>query len=426
VSRCTVLAHREAVQHRVAASALALALLAAPLASQTTHASCSATAGSLTPASWSATAGPSGASAPSSASSNSGPSLTVVADIPLPGAAKRFDYQSLDTTTGRLYISHMRGDRLDVFDTRAGKLIASLEGFPGATGVWSVPSLHHVYVSVTGRHEVAVVDDRTLKVLARVSGADFPDGIAYAPAENRIFVSDENGSADLVIDGASNAKAGLIELGGEAGNTHYDAPSHCILVAVQTKNDLVAIDPASQRIVARYPMSCDHPHGFLIDEPHRLAFVTCEGDSRLLVVDLRSMRTTATFRVAEGPDVLAFDPALRRLYVASESGSLAAFDERDWTLTPRGEYHAAHSHTVAVDPSTHRVYLPLQDVGGKPVLRILKPSADQDPTWREATPHPPRVAGLRPAGPGRALRQSRELRRRPTCFSRARAGPGGV
>jgi hypothetical protein len=26
------------------------------------------------------------------------------------------------------------------------------------------------------------------------------------------------------------------------------------------------------------------------------------------------------------------------------------------------------------------VYLPLQDVGGKPVLRILKPSADQDPT----------------------------------------------
>ena len=315
------------------------------------------------------------ASAPIRASSKGGAPLTVVADIPLPGAAKRFDYQSLDTTTGRLYISHMRGDRLDVFDAHAQKLVASLEGFPGATGVWVVPSLYHVYVSVTGRHVVAVVDDRTLKTIAQVKGADFPDGIAYAPDERRVFISDKNGGADLVIDGVTNAKLGVIALGGEAGNTHYDAVSHCVLVAVQTKNELVAIDPGSEKIVSRYPMPCDHPHGFLVDEPNRVAFVTCEGDSRLLVVDLRSMRTTETQRVAEGPDVLALDPGLHRLYVASESGSLAVFEAQGAALLPLGEYRAPHSHTVAVDPATHRVYLPLQDIDGKPVLRILEPAA---------------------------------------------------
>jgi DNA-binding beta-propeller fold protein YncE len=356
----------------------ALALLSAPLASQTASPACIATPSSLTPSSWSAPAS-GGARAPTRADPHRNVPLTIVADVPLPGAAKRFDYQSLDTTTGRLYISHMRGDRLDVFDTRAGKLVASLEGFPGATGVLAVPSLHHVYLSVTGRHEVAVLDDRSLEVLARIAGADFPDGIAYAPGERRIFVSDENGGADLVIDGISNSSIGRIDLGGEAGNTHYDAPSHCILVAVQTKNELVALDPASQRIVARYHMGCDHPHGFLIDEPNRLAFVTCEGDSRLLVLDLRSMRTTATLRVAEGPDVLALDPALARLYVASESGALAVFHEHDGTLTSLGEYRAPHSHTVAVDPSSHRVYLPLQDVDGKPVLRILAATEHRGP-----------------------------------------------
>lgn len=325
----------------------------------------------MTPASWSAPpASPVSLTPPSAALKSDAP-LSIVADVPLPGAAKRFDYQSLDTTTGRLYISHMRGDRLDVFDTRAGKLVASLEGFPGATGVWAVPSLHHVFVSVTGKHEVAVVDDRSLKVVARIAGADFPDGIAYAPREQRIFVSDENGGADLVIDAIANAKIGRIDLGGEAGNTHYDAVSHCIVVAVQTKNELVALDPASQRIVARYRMACDHPHGFLIDEPHRVAFVTCEGDSRLLVLDLRSMRTTASLKVAEGPDVLAFDPGPQRLYVACESGSLVVFEERHGALIPLGAHRAPHAHTVAVDPSTHRVYLPLQDIDGKPVLRIL-------------------------------------------------------
>jgi hypothetical protein len=35
--------------------------------------------------------------------------LKTVADIPLPGGATRFDYQSLDPATGRLYLSHMGG-----------------------------------------------------------------------------------------------------------------------------------------------------------------------------------------------------------------------------------------------------------------------------------------------------------------------------
>ena len=334
-----------------------------------TAASCTAARTSMTPTGWSAAR--TGSSVPVRPSAAP---LALVADVPLPGPAKRFDYQSFDPANGRLYISHMRGDRLDVFDTRTSTLVASNEGFPGATGVWVVPERHRVFVSVTGRHEVLVVDDRTLAVVASVGGAAFPDGIAYAPAEDRVFVSDESGGVDLVIDATRATRVGLIALGGEAGNTHYDAPSHCIVVAVQTRNELVAIDPASQKVVARWLVPCDHPHGFLIDEPERLAFVSCEGDSKLLVVDLRTMRTTATLPVAEGPDVLAFDPGLRWLYVASESGSLSVFGERNGTLTPVGVYRAPHSHTVAVDPSTHRVYLPLQDVGGRPLLRILVPT----------------------------------------------------
>jgi DNA-binding beta-propeller fold protein YncE len=226
---------------------------------------------------------------------------------------------------------------------------------------------------VTGRHEVDVVDDRTLAVVARVAGARFPDGIAYAPNEQKVFVSDESGGADLVIDARTNAKLGVIPFGGEAGNTHYDALSHCILVAVQTKNEVVAIDPESDRIVQRYGMPCDHPHGFLIDEAHRLAFVACEGDSQVLIVNLRTMKMMHSLKIPAEPDVLAFDPGLQRLYIGCESGAVAVFEERDGSLTSLGVYRAPHAHTVAVDPTSHKVYLPLQDAGGKPVLRILSP-----------------------------------------------------
>lgn len=38
--------------------------------------------------------------------------LKTIADVPLPGPAVRFDYQSRDPTTGRLYIAHMNADHL--------------------------------------------------------------------------------------------------------------------------------------------------------------------------------------------------------------------------------------------------------------------------------------------------------------------------
>jgi hypothetical protein len=56
--------------------------------------------------------------------------LKKVADVPLSGPAVRFDYQSLDPSQGRLYISHMSADQLIVFDTSKRAIVATLDGFP--------------------------------------------------------------------------------------------------------------------------------------------------------------------------------------------------------------------------------------------------------------------------------------------------------
>jgi hypothetical protein len=327
---------------------------------------CAAAPGSLTPSSWRAPARD-GNAAPRAG-------LTLVATVPLPGPANRFDYQSVDAQSHRIYINHMDAGQTLVFDADRNRIVATIDGVPRATGVWAVPRHHQVYISAAGAHQVAIADDSAFRIVARVGGARFPDGIAYAPDADKVFVSDESGGADLVIDAHTNARRSVIPLGGEAGNTHYDSVSHCVLVAVQTKNQLVAIDPTSERIVERYDVpGSDHPHGFLVDEPDRLAFISCEGNAALIVIDLRTMKPLQRIAVGDDPDVLAWDPGLRRLYVASESGVLSVFALDGRVLRPAGEVRAPHAHTVAVDPRTHRVYLPLQDIGGKPVLRIYEP-----------------------------------------------------
>jgi DNA-binding beta-propeller fold protein YncE len=305
------------------------------------------------------------------------PNATIfqpIAEVPLPGGASRFDYQSLDATSGRLFVAHMGADQMIVFDTRTQQVIKTIEGIQTPTGVLAVPELGRIFVAAAGSHDVAVIDAKSLEVIAQTGQIGFPDGLDYAPAAKQVFVSDESGGGELVIDATTNAVVTTIDIGGKAGNTHYDPGSGCILVAVQSQNQLAVIDPTTDRLVGRYDLDadCQTPHGFLIDAPRRQAFVTCEDSATLLVVDLQSMAVTDTYPVGEGPDVLAFDPGWRRLYVASESGIVSVFDELGSELQPVGEYRAPHAHSVAVDPRTHRVYLPLEDVGGEPVLRILE------------------------------------------------------
>ena len=342
---------------------IAAMLASAPVRSQT---ACFATPSSLTPVGWHS---PVRATTPPPKTG-----LSLVREIPLPGPANRFDYQSVDPASGRIYMNHMNAGRTIVFDANNGKVVAEVADVPRATGVWAVPSHHQVYVSAAGNHEVAIIDDRTLKITSRVGGIRFPDGIAYAYGADKVFVSDESGEADVVIDPKTARKRSTINLGGEAGNTHYDSVSHCILVAVQTRNQLVAIDPVSERIVARYDLpGSDGPHGFTLDEPDRLAFISSEGNGNLQVVDLRTMRMTQNIKVPDDPDVLAWDPSWRRLYVAAESSALTAYVLEGNILRPLGQIRAPHAHTVSVDPRTHLVYVPLENLNGRPVLRIYEP-----------------------------------------------------
>lgn len=78
--------------------------------------------------------------------------------------------------------------------------------------------------------------------------------------------------------------------------------------------------------------------------------------------------------MGQDPDVLAFDASLQRLYVASESGTVSVFTTSSAAPRKVGQGHLADAaHTVAVDQTTHRVYFPLQNVSGRPVLRVMEP-----------------------------------------------------
>jgi DNA-binding beta-propeller fold protein YncE len=70
-----------------------------------------------------------------------------------------------------------------------------------------------------------------------------------------------------------------------------------------------------------------------------IAYVACDSDDRLLVIDLNARKVVGAMPLGHDPDVLVDDPELKRLYVASESGVLSVFDmairssRRSWAMS---------------------------------------------------------------------------------------------
>ncbi|MDB5041102.1 MAG: hypothetical protein JWN27_1828 [Candidatus Eremiobacteraeota bacterium] len=306
----------------------------------------------------------------------SGPGLPLrlVGDFPLTGNANRFDYASMDPAHGRLWLAHMGDGSVEAFDVKTNRVVLTVPLSPSASVRGILVANGKVYAAAQGLNGVVVLDGSTGKRLTTVTAGDV-DGLAYDPITQRVFVSDESGGRDTVIDARTDRAIGTVALGGEAGNTQYDPVSRHIFVGVQDRNELAEIDPAALKIVRRYELpGCASSHSVAIDPGERAAYVGCQQNFRLVRLELPTARVTGSGAVGVGVDVLALDPGLHRLYVASESGVVSVYDVGDGALRRVAQaFLHLNAHVVGVDPSTHRVYFPLQNVGGKPVMRVMEP-----------------------------------------------------
>ncbi|MER6123094.1 YncE family protein [Streptomyces sp. NPDC001795] len=302
--------------------------------------------------------------------------LRPVAKVALPGDNSRFDYASLDPDRHLLFIAHLGASQVIEVDVRTNHVVRTIDNLPGVHGVLVVPALHRVYATATEANQVAAIDETTGTVLHRSPTGDYPDGLAYDPGHHTVWTTNESGGSETVVDATTGAVRGTVTLGGEAGNVAYDPTTRQMLVDVQTRNELAVIDPTALHITRRMPLpGCGHDHGLTLAPADRLAFVACDGNARLLTVDLTTWRVTGSDQVGQDPDVLAYDPAARHLYVAAESGWVTTADNHDRHLIVTGRAHLADgAHVVAVDPTTHLSYYPVpHGSDGHSALLVYRP-----------------------------------------------------
>jgi DNA-binding beta-propeller fold protein YncE len=313
----------------------------------------------------------------------SGQTLKEIAKFDLPGpSGKRFDYLTIDEDDRYLISAHLAAGQTYVVDLGTNKVIATIADTPGAEGVEYAPGFKKFYTSNAGHNTIGVVNLEHMKVVKKLPTEKKPDGSTYAAPFHKLCVSDERGRAEAIVDVTKDAIIKTLHFDRETGMPQYDPVARKVYVNLQDQNVFAIIDPATDEVVGRYPVGrCKGNHGMALDPEHHRAFLSCEGNNLMTVFDLDKNQPIAFLPMANDPDVIRFDPGLDRIYAACYSGAISVFHQDDPNHYRKLEdfpvQHAIHS--LAVDPSTHRLYTPEQEEDHKPVARMVVYEAVTNP-----------------------------------------------
>src|SRR5712692_6195631 len=302
------------------------------------------------------------------------PKLKKVTEFDLPGpGGKRFDYLTIDTDDHYLLSAHLAAGQTYVIDLHTNKVVATVGDTPGVEGIEYVPELKKFYTSNAGDNTIGVVDLREMKVVKKLQTEKKPDGSAYAGPFHKLYVSDERGKAEAIVEVTKDEIVKTLHFDSETGMPQYDPVAKKVYVNLQDQNIFAVIDPVTDEVVGRYSVGrCKGNHGMTLDPDHHRAFL-CEGNELMTVFDLDKNQPIAFLPMAGGPDVIKFDPGLKRIYVACSSGAISVFQMDDPDHYRKLEDFPVQKkvHSLAVDAETHRLYAPEQEADGKAVARMV-------------------------------------------------------
>src|SRR5207253_3957141 len=198
--------------------------------------------------------------------------LQLKQTIPLPSVERRIDQLDLDAANERLFVCALGNNTVEVLDLRKGQRIHSITGL----------------------------------------GA--PQGIAYLPEIDRLFIANDKSGICKIYDAKSYQAVGEINFKDDADNVRYDDVSKRIYVGFGTGG--IGIISASEGKIIGAIKLAEHPEAFELEKQGHSIFVNVPNARQVSVVDREKNEVIATWKTdgASANFPMAFDEANHRLF----------------------------------------------------------------------------------------------------------------
>jgi YVTN family beta-propeller protein len=271
-----------------------------------------------------------------------------------------WDYLTLSPNGDRLFVAHM--NKIEVLDTSNGKIVGEIPA-NGAHGIALVPE-RNLGFSTNGRAgTVTVFDLDTLKPRTEIKAGENPDAIIYDPHSKDVIVMNGRSKDLMAIDPATLRVIATVPLGGKLEFAAADE-GH-VYVNVEDLGEIAAVNTKTWKQDQRWKLNgCEEPSGLALDAKRNVLFSVC-GNKVMVLVSTKDGKQVATLPTGAGTDAAKFDPELKRAFASNGEGTLTIVQESEkGKYDVRGNVETARgARTMALDPKTHKIYLATAEFG---------------------------------------------------------------
>ena len=280
-----------------------------------------------------------------------------VTKIPI-GGEGGWDILTIDSNAQRLYLSH--ATKVVVVDLSKNAVVGEIADTPGVHGFLAVPELQRGFSSNGKENKASVVDLKTLRTISKIETGESPDALVYDSKRGEVYIFNHRGNSVTIIDAKTSNVVATVSLGGGPEFAAIDSAADRAYVNIEDKSEVVAIDTTKHEVVAHWPLAPgEEPSGIAFDAAHHRLFSTCH-NKMMTMLDTQSGKVVGTTAIGTGVDGAAFDDATQLVFASCGEGVTIIVKEETpeklravQTLkTERG------ARTMALDPETHRIYLP--------------------------------------------------------------------
>ena len=278
-------------------------------------------------------------------------------EIPI-GGEGGWDIVTIDSAASRLYLSH--ATKIVVVDLNKNAVVGEITDTPGVHAFMPVPELQRGFSSNGKESKSSVVDLTTLKTLSKLDTGQNPDAIAYELQRGEVYIFNHTGNSATVIDAKQAKIVATIPLGGSPEFAVADGSTGRVYCNIEDKSEVAVIDAAKHEVVARWSVAPGtEPSGIALDAVHHRLFATCH-NKMMAMLDTETGKVIATVPIGAGVDGCAFDDSTQLAFASCGEGTTTITkqetpDKLTVVQTLKTERGA---RTMAIDPKTHRIYLP--------------------------------------------------------------------
>jgi YVTN family beta-propeller protein len=280
-----------------------------------------------------------------------------VTDIPL-GGQGGWDILTIDSAASRLYLSH--ATKVVIVDLITNSVVGEIADTPGVHAFVAVPEVRRGFSSNGKESKSSVVDLTTLKTTSKIDTGQNPDAIVYEPRHGEVYVFNHTGNSVTVINAKAATVSATIPLGGNPEFAVVDETARRVYCNIEDKNEVAVIDVDKHEVVAHWPLAPgEGPSGIALDATHHRLFSGCH-NKMMVMLDTESGKVIDTVPIGAGVDGCVFDDATQLAFASCGDGTTTiAREETPDKLTVLQTLKTERgARTMALDPKTHRIYLP--------------------------------------------------------------------